>query len=115
MARAHRDSGERGERIADWYLVSRGCSVIRRRVRAGPDEIDLDIDDHGQRVAVEVKYTDRADVEPLDGVDDAKLERIRRASSLLAPGFGRIDLVGVAARHRHLEVRWLVGVQPLRG
>lgn len=109
MGDMHRVSGERGERIAEWFLTSRGCSVARRNVRSGPDEIDLEVVDHGRRVVVEVKYTEQAGVEPLDGIDDAKIGRIRRAASSLGVASARIDLVGVAARDRHLEVRWLVG------
>lgn len=59
---------------------------------------------------MEVKYTSRAGVEPLDAVDDAKLARLRRALRSVDPPIHRIDLVGIVELGGAIEVRWLVAV-----
>lgn len=92
--------------MAAWYLTRRGCGILRRNVRVGPDEIDLVIRDGETVAAVEVKYTNRP-VDPLEAVDDEKLERIRRAITKLDPPVRRVDLLGVAEIGELLEIRWL--------
>lgn len=79
---------------------------MQRNVRIGPDEIDLVIRDGSIPVAVEVKFTNRR-FDPLEAVDDAKLERIRRATATLDPPVYRVDLLGIAEIDEMLEVRWL--------
>jgi hypothetical protein len=84
--------------------------VIGRNLRRGPDEIDLLVVDRGERAAIEVKYTSQAGVEPLEGVDDAKFERLRRALGSVEPPVQRVDLVGIIELGGAIEIRWLVAV-----
>ena len=110
MGDEQRFAGHRGERLASLFLASRGCRVIGRNLRRGPDEIDLLVVDRGERVAVEVKYTSCAGAEPLEGVDDAKFERLCRALASVVPPVQRIDLVGIVELGGAIEIRWLVAV-----
>lgn len=84
--------------------------MIARNLRVGPDEVDLVVEDASVLVAVEVKSTTRSGVDPLDAVDGAKLRRLRRGLAGTDIPVGRIDLVGLTARRRGLELRRLVGV-----
>lgn len=110
MGRSHRDAGSRGEDLAAAFLVARGCTVVARNLRVGPDEVDLVVLDGDRRVAVEVKYTTQPGVDPLGSVGSSKLERIRRAVARADPAVHRIDLVGVIECERAIEARWLIGV-----
>ena len=110
MGAHHPRVGSDGEHLAAAFLEGRGCRVLRRNVRSGPHEVDLIVDEGGVVAAVEVKYTSRRGHEPLDAVDDAKLDRVRRAAVNAGTGAVRIDLLGVTVSARFAEVRWLVGV-----
>ena len=59
MSAARQVLGERGERIAEEWLVARGWRVVERRFRSGHRDIDLVVErtgDQGRVIAfVEVK------------------------------------------------------------
>lgn len=112
MGSEHQRQGRRSEQLASAFLRARGCVILARNLRAGPDEVDLLVVDDGVVAAVEVKSTGRPDVDPLDAVDDRKLERIGRAISQMHHGVDRIDLLGINRSHGRTEVRWLVDVGP---
>jgi putative endonuclease len=50
-----RNSGQRGEKLAAWFLEQRGYQIRERNLRLGRFEIDLVVEKHGTLVFVEVK------------------------------------------------------------
>lgn len=106
MGTSHVLAGRRGEAIAAWFLVSRGCRIIERNATVAGDELDLVMADGRDRVAVEVKYTTRA-YDPLLSVDDAKWSRIVRAAASYAEPITRIDIVGIVERSDAVAIAWL--------
>lgn len=99
-------SGRLGEDIAARVLVARGCQVLGRNVRADGGEIDLIVKDGGVNVVIEVKTTtDGSD--PVDAVDDRKMDLLARTAGAVDMPIGRFDVVGVAFDVRGVEVRWL--------
>lgn len=109
MASTHLLAGRRGERIAAWFLTSRGCRVLESNTTVDGDEIDLVVMDGRDRVAVEVKSTTGID-DPLEAVDDYKWSRVERAVSAYPGVITRIDLVGVREGSDGVSITWLRGV-----
>lgn len=109
MASLQTRLGFSGEVLAAWWLERHGCRVVARNVRVEADEIDLIIDHHGRRVAIEVKLSTNGD-DPLDAVDDAKFDRFSRAAAGLPEPVVRLDLLAVEVGHRGAGFRWLQGV-----
>lgn len=110
MGAEHQRWGSDGERLVASLLEADGSWIVARNHRSGPDEIDLIVEDRDRLVAVEVKSTTRRGVDPLDAVDDGKLERVRRGLAGFDRPVHRIDLVGVAVTEWGVEFRRLVGV-----
>ena len=98
--------GTVGESIAAWWLRSRGLRVVARNVEVGTGEIDLLVTDGYRRVAVEVR-TITGSGDPIDAVDSAKRDRVRRLAAI--QGAGRVDLIGVGLRSDHVEIHWVPG------
>jgi putative endonuclease len=103
-----RSIGAVGERVAEHYLTSRGCTIVDRNAHVEADEIDLVVRDGHSLVAVEVKCSTAGD--PLEAVDDAKYGRLERAVAAYGRHIDRIDLLTVRIRPEFVEVRWLRGV-----
>ncbi len=55
MTVKRQDLGRRGEKIAEEYLIDKGCRVLHRHFRASRKEIDLIVRDGSTVVFVEVK------------------------------------------------------------
>ena len=102
-------SGAVGEDIAARVLSELGCELVARNVRADGGEIDLIIRDGRINVAVEVKTsTDGSD--PVEAVDDFKMNILARTAAGLDIPIGRFDIVGVTLGSDGAVVRWLRGV-----
>jgi putative endonuclease len=96
--------GERAERAAAEWLISRGWTILARRWRCPQGELDLvALDPDCVVVAIEVKVrrTGRAGA-PLESIDRRRLRRLRAALGQFlavtpaAAGDGiRVDLVAV--------------------
>jgi len=108
-ARHRREVGAFGERLAASFLEARGVRVFQHNVAVGRSELDLVCEIEGERAAVEVKtiVAKRADDDPLIHVDEVKLARVRAAAMHLQPAAFRIDVVAIALRTDHVEVRWI--------
>jgi putative endonuclease len=97
-----RETGQRGEGLAEAYLEARGHRVISRNFRCRAGEIDLVVADGDTVVFVEVR-TRRGTTcgTPTESVDARKQARVIRVARyfLAARGWGeravRFDVVGV--------------------
>lgn len=104
-----RNLGARGEAIAARFLTDRGCRILGRNVRVGPDEIDLVVSDGAVVVAVEVKCTTNGD-DPVLAVDDEKFAHLERAVFGYPRRIGRIDIVAIELGSSGATIRWLRNV-----
>lgn len=106
MTAASQALGERGERIAEEWLVARGWRVLERRFRSGHRDIDLVMQrsyDHGRLIAfVEVKTRVSSGFGgPLGAVHWRKQREMARAARdwmASRSGWGeayRFDVIGV--------------------
>jgi putative endonuclease len=92
--------GRTGEQLAALDYQRRGFAVVAMRQRTRAGEIDLVLRRKALLVAVEVK-TRGADLTPETAVDQARLDRLRRALWLLAavteprPRRLRVDVAAV--------------------
>jgi putative endonuclease len=69
--------GERGERLAEEFLLKQGWRLLTRQFRAAPGEIDLIMEDGATVVFVEVKTrTSSRYGSPFEAVDEAKQRHI---------------------------------------
>ncbi|HDH27278.1 MAG TPA: hypothetical protein ENH00_13970 [Actinobacteria bacterium] len=105
--------GELGERVAADYLIRRGFSIIDRNVRIGRGEIDLVVERHGTRIAVEVKSTWLGErnvdgKDPLDAFDEAKEMQVWSLARHL--DVHRVDLVAITFGVEGVQIRWVPGV-----
>jgi putative endonuclease len=85
MSAASQALGERGERIAERWLVERGWSVLERRFRSGHRDIDLIVERNGAegRLIVFVEVKTRVSGEfggPLGAVHWRKQREMARAA-----------------------------------
>jgi putative endonuclease len=105
--------GQRGERLAAWWLRLHGWRILGQRLRVNVGEVDL-VARRGRTVAfVEVKW--RATAADRDvAIDHHRLKRVARAAEVLAPRFARdgedvrVDVLLLAPRHwpRHIANAW---------
>ena len=101
--------GLKGEEVAARFLRERGCEILRRNVRADGGEIDLIVRDGSRNIVVEVKTsTDGSD--PIEAVDERKMDLLARTAGAVDIAIGRFDLVGVSFDREGVVVRWLKGV-----
>lgn len=103
-----RELGRLGERVATDFLIVRGCRIIVANTRADGGEIDLVVRDGSTTVAVEVKATTDGS-NPIDAVDDTKMDLVGRTAAGSRFRIGRIDIVGVRFDKSGVEIRWLRG------
>ena len=104
-----RDVGLLGEWRAARYLKRQGMRILKRRYRAGRNEIDLIARDGDALVFVEVKARPRGRL--LDGaraVDQAKRDHLRQAAQIYLSahpaGRVRFDVMEIsAAGVRHIK------------
>lgn len=96
--------GQRGEDLAARHLVRGGMLLVDRNWRCAAGEIDLVLRDGRVLVVCEVKTrSSTAFGSPLEGVSQAKADRLRRLASRWLRAHDvhvddvRIDLVGVLA------------------
>ncbi len=94
-------SGREAEKLALRYLLSKGFEPVRLNYRTQEGEIDLIVKKENLLVFVEVKATERADVDPSERVDEVKRRRLLAAAErFLAEnpwdGGARFDLVLVS-------------------
>jgi Holliday junction resolvase-like predicted endonuclease len=90
-----------------------GLIVIDRNVRVGRGEIDLLADDHGRRVAIEVKTVVAVGDDPFlpeDAFTDEKAHTVRRLAEGLSPRAVRVDLVAISLIDSGARIRWLRSV-----
>lgn len=110
LSSRHRlDVGRFGEAVAACFLEGRGLTVIDRNMYVNGDEIDLMLLEGSQRIAVEVKTSTNGD-DPMDAIDDVKVQRVRRAVQAYGAPVHRIDAVAVQVTTAGVSVRWLKGV-----
>jgi putative endonuclease len=95
-------TGRRGERLAEDYLVALGAKVLERNFHVQYAEVDLILEHESELVAVEVKTRDCEDIAaPEECVFPAQLRRIVRGlttyaqdNDLLEMPF-RIDVIAI--------------------
>jgi Holliday junction resolvase-like predicted endonuclease len=80
--------------------------VLATNVPVDRGEIDVLALDHGERVAIEVR-TITGDGEPIDAVDPAKRQRVRRLARQV--GATRVDFVGVRIEPAAAVFHWVPG------
>jgi putative endonuclease len=80
--------GRRAETIAAWWLRLKGYHILAQRVRSGRGEIDIIARHRDTLVFVEVKARATLD-SAIIALHPAALRRIKAASRVLAPAFGR--------------------------
>lgn len=99
--------GAYGEQLAARHLIEQGLVVLERNWQGPSGEIDLVLRDGAVLVVCEVKTrSSTAFGDPLEGVTEAKLERLRRLAAewlterrVRVPEV-RIDMVGVLRPRR---------------
>ena len=75
------EKGRRGERAAESYLLSRGCTLLERNYRNRRGEIDLVVQENGTVVFIEVKHWTTYSEEDIGlAVDGRKKSRILQAA-----------------------------------
>jgi putative endonuclease len=119
---ASQELGTRGERLAERFLVKRGCKVLARNYRFGHREIDLIVRCGAEVVFVEVKT--RAGTgygHPLAAITAAKRREIERVARHWLQQHGqtgqryRFDAVGIVVGRgsdpvvSHVPNAWRVG------
>jgi len=102
--------GERGERLAAYYLVRQGWKIVARNWRDVVGELDIVAVDNRTVVFVEVKTWSIADQSPALAVDHDKQTRLTR---LALRFLKQHDLLEVSARFDVIAIRWPVNQRPL--
>jgi putative endonuclease len=93
--------GEKGERLAEQYLRSRGYQVVRANFRKRFGEIDLVAQKGGELIFVEVKSRRSTFFGgPLEGITEIKLHRIIKVALTYVREYNwggpfRIDVIGI--------------------
>ncbi len=118
MSDANQVMGERGERVAEKWLKSRGWTILQRRFRNGHRDIDLvasraQSGSPGREIAfVEVKARASADFGgPLSAVGWGKRRELCRSATVWISRFQqpndtfRFDVVGVLFERGRVQVR----------
>ena len=72
----HNELGKWGEQLAVDKLVSEGWSILERNWRLGHLEIDIVAQKDGRIAVVEVKTRAEMDEDPLDAVDQRKINNM---------------------------------------
>jgi putative endonuclease len=124
VTREHQDLGERGEKVAELWLIKKGWEILDRRFRSGHRDLDLiAAKPEGTRrmvAFVEVKARrSEAFGGPAAAVNWRKQRELRRSAWIWISRFGRpwdsygFDVIGIifdAARVRvqHIESAFLV-------
>lgn len=81
MADPRHEFGDRGERLAESFLVARGMKLVARHYNTRAGELDLIMRDGETLVFVEVKSRrDRRLAEPHDAVNQSKQGKLIRAA-----------------------------------
>jgi|TARA_B100001971_G_C18171355_1_gene527320 putative endonuclease len=99
----NKQQGERGERIAAWYLTKKGYPLVKKHFTDRLGELDLVIMDQDQLVFVEVKYRMGENCGlPEESVNKQKKRRLRSAilsylSKYPTDDF-RIDIVAITEK-----------------
>ncbi len=111
MAR-HNELGKWGEDIACDELVKLGCTIRERNWRLGRLEIDIIASLGDTLIFAEVKTRSDADGDPLDAIDDRKINSMVRAANAYLrnckePFFARFDLLAVRGTPENFEVEHL--------
>lgn len=79
----HKETGTRGERIAEEYLLSKGYTILHRNWRTAHKEIDLIVQDGRDLVFVEIKTrSGLAFGFPEEAVSVAKQTHLRTAAEV---------------------------------
>jgi putative endonuclease len=106
--------GQRGERIAERYLMRLGYRIAARNYRGGGAEIDLVAVDSGTVVFVEVKRRSNTGAgTPEEAVDGRKRDRIRRAAEAFTRQYRagdrpvRFDVIAIRDEGRHHRLQHL--------
>lgn len=105
----HNETGTRGERIAEEYLVSKGFSILHRNWRAQHKEIDLIAQDGTELVFVEIKTRSGTGFGyPEESVSPAKQMHVRAGAEIFMdrnPSYStaRFDVVSITLRNGAIE------------
>lgn len=105
MTRARKDYGDAGEQTAYDYLRSQGFKPLARNVATPYGEIDLLMEEGGERVVVEVKARHTTSHgAPQEAVTSRKLDHLAKAAELHFretnyTGPWRIDVVAISGTH----------------
>ncbi len=81
--------------------------MLGRNVRVGRGEIDLHVRIDGEVTAVEVKTRADTGLDPVYGLDDAKLAQVRDLAASLRPAARRVDFIGVTVGRAGVDIHWL--------
>ena len=111
----NRETGTRGERIAEQYLLAKGFSILYRNWRTAHKEVDLIALDKGLLVFLEIKTRSSLLFGfPEESVTEAKQGHLRFAAEAFLEQFpehktARFDIIsivlkdGVVADLRHIQ------------
>jgi len=111
----NRETGTRGEQIAEEYLLTKGYTLLHRNWRTGHKEVDLIAEDEGLLVFLEIKTrTGLGFGYPEESVTEAKQNHLRAAAEVFLELFPdhttvRFDVISIllngttVAELRHIE------------
>lgn len=107
----HNLLGSWGEKAATEHLVKLGYAIVERNLKIGTYEIDI-IATKGNTIAfVEVKTRSNDDADPLDAIDQKRINRMARAADIYIrsrnieyePQFDIIAINGTDSNNYKLE------------
>jgi putative endonuclease len=105
----HNETGTRGERIAEEYLLSKGYIILHRNWRASHKEIDLIVREGEDLVFVEIKTRGgRGYGFPEEAVTSAKQTHLKAAAELFMqqhPEYvsARFDVISIMLRNGAID------------
>jgi putative endonuclease len=105
----HNETGTRGERFAEEYLVSKGFSILHRNWRAMRKEIDLIAIDGGELVFIEIKTRGgTAYGYPEEAVTLTKQAHLRAGAEAFMEQYpeyptARFDIISIMMRNNTVE------------
>lgn len=99
MKAYNKDTGRRGEQMAERLLVEKGYQIVKKNFSTRFGEIDLICLDHGTMVFVEVKTKRNLEFgTPEEMFTKGKADRVKRMASVYLEGREtncRIDMVAI--------------------
>ena len=106
----HNILGKQGEDYAVNYLLQKGYRILHRNWKLGDFEVDIAAMDGGTLVFVEVKTRSGYFQDPIDAVDEMRMNRLTRALNAYVKFFRldcpyRFDIIGIVMNNNETTLR----------